>query len=57
MVDIQLVRIFKRPVTRTMLAEHPVTSQMMLMQKGTRLSIQPVTADEWQAVHELAEIG
>lgn len=57
MVDIQLVRIFKRPVTRTMLAEHPVTSQMMLMQKGTRLSIQPVTVDEWQAVHDFAEIG
>ena len=56
MVDIKLVRIFKRPVTRAMLAEHPVTSKMMVMQKGSRLSIQPVTAAEWQTVHALAGI-
>lgn len=54
MVDIKLVEIFKNPVTRTMLAAHPVTSQMMVMKKGSRLSIQPVTAEEWQAVHEIA---
>ena len=57
MVDIKLVRIFKQPVTRAMLAEHPVTSHMMVMQKGSRLSIQPVTAAEWQAVHEIAATG
>jgi predicted RNA-binding protein with PUA-like domain len=57
MVDIKLVRIFTQPVTRAMLAAHAVTSHMMVMQKGSRLSIQPVTAAEWQAVHELAGIG
>ena len=57
MVDIKLVRIFRKPVTRAMLAEHPVTSKMVVMQKGSRLSIQPVTPAEWQAVHELAGIG
>lgn len=56
MVDIKLLRIFKRSVTRAMLAEHPVTSNMVVMQKGSRLSIQPVTPAEWQAVHELAGI-
>ncbi len=56
MVDIKLVCIFKQPVTRAMLAEHPVTSRMKVLQKGSRLSIQPVTAAEWQAVHELAGI-
>ena len=56
MVDIKLVCIFKQPVTRGMLAEHPLTSHMMVLQKGSRLSIQPVTATEWQAVHELAGI-
>ena len=56
MVDIRLVRIFRQPVTRAMLAEHPETSKMMVMQKGSRLSIQPVTAAEWQAVHQLAGI-
>jgi predicted RNA-binding protein with PUA-like domain len=54
MVDIKLVRIFAQPVTRVMLAAHPVTSQMMVLKKGSRLSIQPVTAAEWQAVHDLA---
>jgi len=54
MVDIRLVSIFKTPVTRAMLAEHPVTSHMMLMKKGSRLSVQPVTAEEWQAVNEIA---
>ena len=54
MVDIKLVRIFRQPVTRAMMAEQPVTSQMMVMKKGSRLSIQPVTAAEWKAVHELA---
>ena len=54
MVDIKLVRIFAQPVTRVMLATHPVTSQMMVLKKGSRLSIQPVTAAEWQAVQDLA---
>ncbi len=57
MVDIKLVNIFKKPVTRAILAEHPVTSQMMVLKKGSRLSIQPVTAAEWQAVNEIASIG
>lgn len=57
MVDIRLVRVFRKPVTRSMLADHPLTSQMMVMQKGSRLSIQPVTPAEWQAVHDLAGIG
>ena len=57
MVDIKLVRIFRTPVTRAMLAEHPVTSHMVVLQKGSRLSIQPVTAAEWLAVHEIAGIG
>ena len=46
--------MFKTPVTRAMLAEHPVTSHMLLMKKGSRLSILPVTPEEWQTVHEIA---
>lgn len=56
MVDIKLVTIFSKPVTRAMLAEDPVTSQMMVMKRGSRLSVQPVIAEEWQAVLELAEV-
>ena len=54
MVDIKLCQIFRQPVTRAMLAGHPVCSQMVVMKKGSRLSIQPVTGAEWLAVHELA---
>ena len=54
MVDIKLREIFKRPVTRAALAEHPVCSRMMVMKRGSRLSIQPVTESEWLAVHALA---
>lgn len=55
-VDVKLVQIFPSPVTRTMLSQHPVTSQMLVLKKGMRLSIQPVTKAEWAVVHELARV-
>ncbi len=54
MVDIRLTQIFANPVSREQLQQHPVTSGMMVMKKGSRLSIQPVTLEEWNVVHELA---
>ena len=56
MVDIRLSQIFKAPVTRAQLASHVIAAQMMVLKKGSRLSIQPVTEAEWRAVHELAGI-
>lgn len=56
MVDIRLSQIFKAPVTRAQLASHVIATQMMVLKKGSRLSIQPVTEAEWRAVHELAGI-
>jgi len=55
MVDIKLTQIFETRVTREMLNSDLVCRDMMVMKKGSRLSIQPVTADEWVAVHRLAE--
>ena len=55
MVHITLTQIFRTPVTREMLSGDLVCREMMVMKKGSRLSIQPVTADEWAAVHRLAE--
>lgn len=57
MVDIRLVQIFDRPVTRTDLQQDPVAAQMQVLKKGSRLSIQPVTEAEWQAVHRLAGVA
>jgi predicted RNA-binding protein with PUA-like domain len=54
MVDIRLVQVFDQPVTRLALAADPICSQMVVMKKGSRLSIQPVTEAEWNAVHNLA---
>lgn len=54
LVDVRLVQTFDHPVTREMLAADPATKGMMVLARGSRLSIQPVTADEWEAVHRLA---
>ncbi|MBB03168.1 MAG: EVE domain-containing protein [Rubinisphaera brasiliensis] len=54
MVDVKFRSKYDEAVTRDMLKDHPVTSGMMVMQKGSRLSITPVTAEEFAAVEELA---
>lgn len=54
MVDIRLIQIFPTVVTREMLQQEPDATEMVVLQKGSRLSIQPVTSSEWRAVHRLA---
>lgn len=54
MVDCKIIQKFKTPVTREMLKDDKVTAEMMVLARGSRLSIQPVTAAEWKAVHKLA---
>jgi len=54
MVDIRLTQIFRTPVTRSSLLLEPDCRDMLLLKKGSRLSIQPVTESEWQAVHRIA---
>ena len=56
MVDIELLQKFAEPITREQLREDAVTAEMMLLKKGSRLSVQPVTEAEWQAVHRLASV-
>lgn len=55
MVDIRHVRTFKKPLSLEQLKTVPGLGDMMLLQKGSRLSVQPVTAKQWQAVLKLAE--
>ncbi|MBS0207079.1 MAG: EVE domain-containing protein [Planctomycetes bacterium] len=57
MVDVKLVQKFAEPVTREQLQQDPVTSGMLVMKRGMRLSIQPVTEAEWQAVLKLAGVA
>jgi predicted RNA-binding protein with PUA-like domain len=54
MVDVKLIRKFDQPLLRDALHENPVTAKMLVLKRGMRLSIQPVTEAEWQAVHALA---
>jgi len=56
MVDVKLIQIFHNVVTREELKVDAVTSKMQVMSKGSRLSITPVTAAEWKAVHKLAGV-
>ncbi|MCA9726947.1 MAG: EVE domain-containing protein [Candidatus Eisenbacteria bacterium] len=49
-VDIQAHQRFSRPVTLEEMRETTGLEQMVLLRKGSRLSIQPVTAAEWKIV-------
>ncbi len=56
MVDVKFAGKFPNPVTREDLKSNATTAKMMVMARGSRLSIQPVTPEEWQAVHKLAGV-
>lgn len=49
-VEIRFASKFAAPVTLRFLKQDPQLQQMYLVQKGNRLSVQPVMADEWQRV-------
>ena len=53
MVDIGFVQKFAAPVTRDELKAQPSLEEMMLLQRGSRLSVQPVSKAEWKAVLKL----
>jgi predicted RNA-binding protein with PUA-like domain len=56
-VDLKAVRAFPRPVTLAELRGVPGLEKMELLRKGSRLSVSPVTADEWRVVTGLAGIS
>jgi predicted RNA-binding protein with PUA-like domain len=50
MVDIQYVCSLPHPLSRDDLRQHPLLSGMGVLRKGNRLSVQPVTTEEWQTI-------
>lgn len=54
-VDIRYERPLARPVTLEEMRREPKLADMVLLRKGSRLSIQPVTPQEWQSVIELSQ--
>ncbi len=52
-VDIACVAPFAEPVTRDRCKAEPALRDMVLLQRGSRLSVQPITAGEWRAILKL----
>jgi len=53
MVDVRAAERFTRPVTLAELRDQPELARMALLQRGSRLSVQPVTAAEFEIVRRL----
>lgn len=57
MVDIRGVAVMPQPVTLADLKKRPKLAQMALVQRGQRLSVQPVAAAEWREVLRLGGLS
>jgi predicted RNA-binding protein with PUA-like domain len=55
MVDVRFRRRLPRPVTLAEIKAHPALADMPLMQRGSRLSVMPVTARQWNTILKLSE--
>lgn len=53
MVDIQAVTRFPRVLTLTELKTHPALNEFVLLRKGNRLSVMPVSATHWNYILNL----
>jgi predicted RNA-binding protein with PUA-like domain len=53
-IDVQYDQPLPRPVPLAELRATPALAGMALLRKGNRLSVQPVTADEWRTILKLA---
>jgi len=49
-VDIKADREFARPVTLLEIKQNPALASMLLVRRGMRLSIQPVTQAEYEEI-------
>lgn len=56
MVDVGYVGTFKAPITLALLKQTPRLEKMLVIQRGSRLSVQPVTPEEWHIVMRLGEL-
>ncbi|MDR3478963.1 MAG: EVE domain-containing protein [Gammaproteobacteria bacterium] len=53
MVDVRFVKKFKKMITLSELKQHPLLENMVVLRRGSRLSITPVTKEEWSAILSL----
>lgn len=57
MVDLKAVKKLPRLVTLAELKGVKGLEKMVLLQRGSRLSVQPVTAREWEIIMEIAGVS
>ena len=57
MVDVTLDEVFAKPVTLAQLREKASLKDMVLLQKGSRLSVQPVKKKEFDTILKLAGVS
>lgn len=57
LVDVRLRVKFPQPVTLSRIRRTPGLEHMMLVQKGVRLSVQPLRAEEWRIIVQLGMAG
>ena len=50
LVDIQLMKVFSKPLALEYLRAVKGLEQMELLRKGSRLSVQPVRLEEWKCI-------
>ena len=55
MVDVRLVKKFKKPVLLKEMKDYSELRNMTLLQKGNRLSVMPVSKNEFEFIRNLAE--
>lgn len=53
MVDVRFVRKLKRTISLKELKDHPALTGLTLLRKGNRLSIMPISAEEWSYITAL----
>lgn len=53
LIDVKFKRRFKRIISLNELREHKALRNMRLLQKGSRLSVMPVTENEWNYIVSL----
>jgi predicted RNA-binding protein with PUA-like domain len=56
MVDVGYVGTFREPITLAILKQTAKLEKMLVIQRGSRLSVQPVTPEEWDIVMRLGEL-
>ena len=57
MVDIKLLKKFKKHVTMKEIKANSKLAKIRLVQRGNRLSVMPVTKEEYEEILKMSNLG